>query len=62
MAGLSNLADWQFNNVQRACNNAIREALFYGLDADELKRLMADCWYEVVSENAERGRMALAAK
>jgi hypothetical protein len=55
MAGLRNLQSWQYDNVQRACNNAVREALFYGLDAGDLKRLLAECWEEILREKAELG-------
>jgi hypothetical protein len=61
MSGLSNLQPWQFNNVQRACNEAVREALFYGLDAGDLKRLLAECWSEVLREKAELGARELRA-
>lgn len=60
MAGLRNLEPWQYNNVQRSCNDAVREALFYGLDAGDLKSLLAECWFEVLREKAEFGRQEIA--
>ena len=60
MSGLSNLEGWQYTNVERACNAAIREALFYGVDAGELKKLMARCWLEELRERAVIGQEVLS--
>lgn len=56
---LARLQDWQYNNVQRACNDAVREALSYGVEAEELRQILAECWFETLREKAEFGRQAI---
>lgn len=61
MAFLGHLQTWQIDNIERACNQAVREALFYGLDASELRQMLAQCWGNVLREKAELGQRALSA-
>ncbi len=55
MSFLGRLQGYQYNNVERACNDAIREAVSYGLSATELKQMMAHCWEEHFREQAKLG-------
>lgn len=56
---LQRLESWQFSNIQYAMNNAVREALTYGLEANELRNLLADCWQEILREKGDLGRQAI---
>jgi hypothetical protein len=56
---MKHLESWQLDNIERACNEAVREALFYGLDAMELKQMLAASWLSVLREKAELGERAI---
>jgi hypothetical protein len=53
--GLNNLERWQYGNVERAANELVREGLSYGLDAGDLKRMLALCWESELRDKAARG-------
>ena len=57
---LNRLDKWQYENVQRACNDAVREALANVVDANELRQMMAQCWFYVLTEKAKLGQQALS--
>lgn len=59
--GLNNLERWQYGNVERAANELVREGLSYGLDAGDLKRMLAVCWQNELRERAERGASEILA-
>jgi hypothetical protein len=58
---MNHLPQWQRDNVERACNQAVREALSYGLDAGDLKRMLAFCWENELRDRAERGAKEILA-
>ena len=59
MSALDRFKSWQLDNIERKCNEAVREALFYGMGADELRNMLANSWASVCHEQAERGREAI---
>lgn len=54
--------DIGFENTQRKCEDVVREALFYGLDAGDIKRLMAGAWEDVLHDRARWGKAELLAE
>ena len=60
MALLNNLPRWVADNVERAVHNAVREALWHGLEAGDFKRLVAAVWAEELRGKAELGRKEIA--
>lgn len=58
---MKQIQQWQWNNFERVCNEVVREALACGLNANDLKQMMALCWQNELEEMASRGAEELLA-
>lgn len=58
---MKTLRDIGFTNVSSKCEDVVREALCYGLDAGDIKRCMAQAWQEVLADKARWGAEELLA-